>query len=206
MAKSKDRSWIKKHVNDPYVKKAQVDGYRSRASYKLLEIVEKDRLIRSGMTVVDLGSTPGGWSQVSVRLVGHEGRVHALDILPMDTIAGVDFIQGDFTEENVFEQLMTLIEKRPVDLVISDMAPNLSGNKAVDQPAMVYLAELALELAGKVLSSNGVFIAKLFQGQGFDVFVLDVRKLFSEVSIIKPDASRSRSREVYLMAKGLKAN
>ena len=206
MAKSKDRSWIKKHVNDPYVKKAQVDGYRSRASYKLLEIVEKDRLIRSGMTVVDLGSTPGGWSQVSARLVGHEGRVHALDILPMGAIAGVDFIQGDFTEENVFEQLMTLIEKRPVDLVISDMAPNLSGNKAVDQPAMVYLAELALELAGKVLSSNGVFIAKLFQGQGFDVFVLDVRKLFSEVSIIKPDASRSRSREVYLMAKGLKAN
>ena len=206
MAKSKDRSWIKKHVNDPYVKKAQVDGYRSRASYKLLEIVEKDRLIRSGMTVVDLGSTPGGWSQVSARLVGHEGRVHALDILPMDAIAGVDFIQGDFTEENVFEELMSLIENRPVDLVISDMAPNLSGNKAVDQPAMVYLAELALELAGKVLSSNGVFIAKLFQGQGFDVFVLDVRKLFSEVSIIKPDASRSRSREVYLMAKGLKAN
>jgi len=206
MAKSKDRSWIKKHVNDPYVKKAQVDGYRSRASYKLLEIVEKDRLIRSGMTVVDLGSTPGGWSQVSARLVGHEGRVHALDILPMDNIAGVDFIQGDFTEQNVFEELMTLIEKRPVDLVISDMAPNLSGNKAVDQPAMVYLAELALELAGKVLSSNGVFIAKLFQGQGFDVFVLDVRKLFREVSIIKPDASRSRSREVYLMAKGLKAN
>ena len=206
MAKSKDRSWIKKHVNDPYVKKAQVDGYRSRASYKLLEIVEKDRLIRSGMTVVDLGSTPGGWSQVSARLVGHEGRVHALDILPMDSIAGVDFIQGDFTEENVFEELMTLIEKRLVDLVISDMAPNLSGNKAVDQPAMVYLAELALELAGKVLSSNGVFIAKLFQGQGFDAFVLDVRKLFREVSIIKPDASRSRSREVYLMAKGLKAN
>ena len=206
MAKSKDRSWIKKHVNDPYVKKAQEDGYRSRASYKLLQIVEKDRLIRSGMTVVDLGSTPGGWSQVSARLVGHEGRVHALDILPMDPIAGVDFIQGNFTEDNVFEELMTLIEKRPVDLVISDMAPNLSGNKAVDQPAMVYLAELALELAGKVLSSNGVFIAKLFQGQGFDVFVLDVRKLFSEVSIIKPDASRSRSREVYLMAKGLKAN
>ena len=206
MAKSKDRSWIKKHVNDPYVKKAQVDGYRSRASYKLLEIVEKDRLIRSGMTVVDLGSTPGGWSQVSARLVGHEGRVHALDILPMDSIAGVDFIQGDFTEENVFEELMTLIEKRPVDLVISDMAPNLSGNKAVDQPAMIYLAELALELAEKVLSSNGVFIAKLFQGQGFDAFVLDVRKLFREVSIIKPDASRSRSREVYLMAKGLKAN
>ena len=206
MAKSKNRSWIKQHVKDPYVKQAQVDGYRSRASYKLLEIVEKDRLIRSGMTVVDLGSTPGGWSQVAARLVGHDGRVHALDILPMDAIAGVDFIQGDFTEESAFEELLTLIENRPVDLVISDMAPNLSGNKAVDQPAVIYLAELALELAGKVLTSNGVFIAKLFQGQGFDPFVLDVRKMFNGVSIIKPEASRSRSREVYLVAKGLKAN
>ena len=206
MAKSKDRSWIKKHVNDPYVKKAQVDGYRSRASYKLLELVEKERLIRSGMTVVDLGSTPGGWSQVAARLVGHDGRVHALDILPMDAIAGVDFIQGDFTDECVFEELLVLIENRPVDLVISDMAPNLSGNKAVDQPAVIYLAELALELAEKVLTSNGVFVAKLFQGQGFDPFVLAVRKLFNVVSIIKPDASRSRSREVYLVAKGLKAN
>ena len=205
MAKSKDRSWIKKHVNDPFVKKAQVDGYRSRASYKLLEIVEKDRLIRSGMTIVDLGSTPGGWSQVAARLVGHDGRVHALDILPMDAIAGVDFIEGDFTEESVFEELLNLIENRPVDLVISDMAPNLSGNKAVDQPAVIYLAELALELAGKVLTSKGVFIAKLFQGQGFDPFVLEVRKMFNGVSIIKPDASRSRSREVYLVAKGLKA-
>ena len=206
MAKSKNRSWIKQHVKDPYVKQAQVDGYRSRASYKLLEIVEKDRLIRSGMTVVDLGSTPGGWSQVAARLVGHDGRVHALDILPMDAIAGVDFIQGDFTEESAFEELLTLIENRPVDLVISDMAPNLSGNKAVDQPAVIYLAELALELAGRVLTSNGVFIAKLFQGQGFDPFVLDVRKMFNGVSIIKPEASRSRSREVYLVAKGLKAN
>ncbi len=206
MAKSKDRSWIKKHVNDPYVKKAQVDGYRSRASYKLLELVEKERLIRSGMTVVDLGSTPGGWSQVAARLVGHDGRVHALDILPMDAIAGVDFIQGDFTDECVFEELLVLIENRPVDLVISDMAPNLSGNKAVDQPAVIYLAELALELAEKVLTSNGVFVAKLFQGQGFDPFVLAVRKLFNVVSIIKPDASRSRSREVYLVAKGIKAN
>jgi len=206
MAKSKDRSWIKKHVNDPYVKKAQVDGYRSRASYKLLELVEKERLIRSGMTVVDLGSTPGGWSQVAARLVGHDGRVHALDILPMDAVAGVDFIQGDFTDECVFEELLVLIENRPVDLVISDMAPNLSGNKAVDQPAVIYLAELALELAEKVLTSNGVFVAKLFQGQGFDPFVLAVRKLFNVVSIIKPDASRSRSREVYLVAKGIKAN
>ncbi|MDC3199086.1 23S rRNA (uridine(2552)-2'-O)-methyltransferase RlmE [Porticoccaceae bacterium] len=206
MAKSKNRSWIKQHVKDPYVKQSQVDGYRSRASYKLLEIVEKDRLIRSGMTVVDLGSAPGGWSQVAARLVGHTGRVHALDLLPMDSIAGVDFIQGDFTEEDVFDELLTLIENRPVDLVISDMAPNLSGNKAVDQPAVMYLAELAVELAEKVLTSNGVFIAKLFQGQGFDPFVLQVRTLFNGVSIIKPDASRSRSREVYLVAKGLKAN
>jgi 23S rRNA (uridine2552-2'-O)-methyltransferase len=206
MAKSKNRSWIKQHVKDPYVKQSQVDGYRSRASYKLLEIVEKDRLIRSGMTVVDLGSAPGGWSQVAARLVGHTGRVHALDLLPMDLIAGVDFIQGDFTEEDIFDELLRLIENRPVDLVISDMAPNLSGNKAVDQPAVMYLAELAVELAEKVLTSNGVFIAKLFQGQGFDPFVLQVRTLFNGVSIIKPDASRSRSREVYLVAKGLKAN
>lgn len=206
MAKSKNRSWIKQHVKDPYVKQSQVDGYRSRASYKLLEIVEKDRLIRSGMTVVDLGSAPGGWSQVAARLVGHTGRVNALDLLPMDSIAGVDFIQGDFTEEDVFDELLRLIENRPVDLVISDMAPNLSGNKAVDQPAVMYLAELAVELAEKVLTSNGVFIAKLFQGQGFDPFVLQVRTLFNGVSIIKPDASRSRSREVYLVAKGLKAN
>ena len=206
MAKSKNRSWIKQHVKDPYVKQSQVDGYRSRASYKLLEIVEKDRLIRSGMTVVDLGSAPGGWSQVAARLVGHTGRVHALDLLPMDSIAGVDFIQGDFTEEDIFDELLKIIENRPVDLVISDMAPNLSGNKAVDQPAAMYLAELAVELAEKVLTSNGVFIAKLFQGQGFDPFVLQVRTLFNGVSIIKPDASRSRSREVYLVAKGLKAN
>ena len=206
MAKSKNRSWIKQHVKDPYVKQSQVDGYRSRASYKLLEIVEKDRLIRSGMTVVDLGSAPGGWSQVAARLVGHTGRVHALDLLPMDSIAGVDFIQGDFTEEDIFDDLLKLIENRPVDLVISDMAPNLSGNKAVDQPAVMYLAELAVELAEKVLTSDGVFIAKLFQGQGFDPFVLQVRTLFNGVSIIKPDASRSRSREVYLVAKGLKAN
>ena len=206
MAKSKNRSWIKQHVKDPYVKQSQVDGYRSRASYKLLEIVEKDRLIRSGMTVVDLGSAPGGWSQVAARLVGHTGRVHALDLLPMDSIAGVDFIQGDFTEEDIFDELLKLIENRSVDLVISDMAPNLSGNKAVDQPAVMYLAELAVELAEKVLTINGVFIAKLFQGQGFDPFVLQVRTLFNGVSIIKPDASRSRSREVYLVAKGLKAN
>ncbi len=206
MAKSKNRDWIKQHLNDPYVKQAQKDGYRSRASYKLLEIIEKERMIRPGMTIVDLGSAPGGWSQVASRMVGHEGRVHALDILPMDPVAGVDFILGDFTEREIFDQLLKLIGNRPVDLVISDMAPNLTGAKAVDQPAMMYLAELGIDLTCQVLKPEGVFIAKLFQGEGFDQFVRHVRTLFNSVSMKKPDASRAKSREVYLVAKGLKAN
>ncbi|MEJ6773005.1 MAG: 23S rRNA (uridine(2552)-2'-O)-methyltransferase RlmE [Porticoccaceae bacterium] len=206
MAKSKNRDWIKQHLNDPYVKQAQKDGYRSRASYKLLEIIEKERMIRPGMTIVDLGSAPGGWSQVASRMVGHEGRVHALDILPMDPVAGVDFILGDFTEQEIFDQLLKLIGNRPVDLVISDMAPNLTGAKAVDQPAMMYLAELGIDLTCQVLKPEGVFIAKLFQGEGFDQFVRHVRTLFNSVSMKKPDASRAKSREVYLVAKGLKAN
>ena len=204
MTKSKNRSWIKQHVKDPYVMQSQRDGYRSRASYKLLEIVEKERLIRPGMTVVDLGSAPGGWSQVAATLVGHVGYVHAVDILPMDPIAGVDFIQGDFTEDATFESLLAAIENRPVDLVISDMAPNLTGAKAIDQPAMMYLAELAIDLTVRVMKEKGVFIAKLFQGEGFDQFVRDVRTVFNSVSLKKPDASRAKSREVYLVAKGLK--
>jgi 23S rRNA (uridine2552-2'-O)-methyltransferase len=204
MAKSKNRDWIKQHINDPYVKQSQKDGYRTRASYKLLEIVEKERMIRPGMTVVDLGSAPGGWSQVASRLVGHEGRLHALDILPMDPIAGVDFIQGDFTEQNIFDDLLLLIGNRPVDLVISDMAPNLTGAKAVDQPAMIYLAELAIDLTVQVMKPEGIFISKVFQGEGFDQFVRHVRTLFNSVSIKKPEASRAKSREVYLVAKGLK--
>jgi len=206
MAKSKNRDWIKQHLNDPYVKQAQKDGYRSRASYKLLEIIEKERMIRPGMTIVDLGSAPGGWSQVASRMVGHEGRLHALDILPMDPVAGVDFILGDFTEREIFDQLLKLIGNRPVDLVISDMAPNLTGAKAVDQPAMMYLAQLGIDLTCQVLKPEGVFIAKLFQGEGFDQFVRHVRTLFNSVSMKKPDASRAKSREVYLVAKGLKAN
>ena len=206
MTKSKNRDWIKQHINDPYVKQSQKDGYRSRASYKLLEIVEKERMIRPGMTVVDLGSAPGGWSQVASRLVGHEGRLHSLDILPMDPIAGVDFIQGDFTEQNIFDDLLLLIGNRPVDLVISDMAPNLTGAKAVDQPAMIYLAELAIDLTVQVLKPEGIFISKVFQGEGFDQFVRHVRKLFNSVSMKKPEASRAKSREVYLVAKGLKSN
>ena len=206
MAKSKNRTWIKQHVKDPYVKQSQRDGYRSRASYKLLEIVEKGRYIKSGMVVVDLGSAPGGWSQVAAKLVGHKGCVVAVDILPMDPVAGVSFIQGDFTEEEILNQLLNEIGNRPVDLVISDMAPNLTGMKAVDQPAMIYLAELAVDLVQQVMTDEGIFIAKLFQGEGFDEFVRNTRKVFNVVSLKKPDASRSKSREVYLVAKGLKKN
>ena len=205
MAKSKNRSWIKQHVNDPYVMQSQKDGYRSRASYKLLEIIGKDRLIRPGMTVVDLGSAPGGWSQVAMELVGHEGRVHAIDLLPMDGIAGVDFILGDFTDEPILQELLALVDNRPVDLVISDMAPNLTGSKAVDQPTSIYLVELAVDLACQVMKPEGVFIAKLFQGVGFDEFVRHARTLFNAASMRKPDASRAKSREVYMVAKGLKA-
>ena len=206
MAKSKNRTWIKQHVKDPYVKQSQRDGYRSRASYKLLEIVEKGRYIKPGMVVVDLGSAPGGWSQVAAKLVGHKGCVVAVDILPMDPVAGVSFIQGDFTEEEILNQLLDEIGNRPVDLVISDMAPNLTGMKAVDQPAMIYLAELAVDLVQQVMTDDGIFIAKLFQGEGFDEFVRNTRTVFNVVSLKKPDASRSKSREVYLVAKGLKKN
>ncbi|MDB2649540.1 23S rRNA (uridine(2552)-2'-O)-methyltransferase RlmE [Porticoccaceae bacterium] len=206
MAKSKNRTWIKQHVKDPYVRQSQLDGYRSRASYKLLEIVEKGRYIKPGMVVVDLGSAPGGWSQVAAKLVGHKGCVVAVDILPMDPVAGVSFIQGDFTEEEILNQLLGEIGNRPVDLVISDMAPNLTGMKAVDQPAMIYLAELAVDLVQQVMTDDGIFIAKLFQGEGFDEFVRNTRTVFNVVSLKKPDASRSKSREVYLVAKGLKKN
>ena len=205
MTKSKNRSWIQRHVKDPYVKQSQVDGFRSRASYKLLEIVEKDRLIRSGMTVVDLGSSPGGWSQVASGLVGPSGSVVALDILPMDPVSGVEFIQGDFTEDPTWDRLQCLVKNKSVDLVISDMAPNLSGNQEIDQPAMMHLAEMSLDLALKSLDVKGVFISKLFHGQGFDRFVLEVRKLFNKVSIVKPQASRPKSKEVYIVASGPKS-
>ena len=204
MTKSKNRSWIQRHVKDPYVKQSQVDGFRSRASYKLLEIVEKDRLIRSGMTVVDLGSSPGGWSQVASSLVGPSGNVVALDILPMDPVSGVEFIQGDFTEDATWGRLQQLVKSRSGDLVISDMAPNISGSQEIDQPAMIHLAEMSLDLALKSLDARGVFISKLFHGQGFDRFVLEVRKLFNKVSIVKPKASRPKSKEVYIVASGPK--
>ena len=202
--RSSSKAWLKEHRDDPYVQQAQREGYRSRACYKLLELQERDKLIRPGMTVLDLGSAPGGWSQVAVALVGHSGRVIASDILPMDTIAGVDFIQGDFTEEEVFEQLLAALAGTPVDLVISDMAPNMSGLNAVDQPRSIYLVELALDMARQVLAPGGAFVSKVFQGEGFDELYRDTRESFDRVLTRKPKASRPRSREVYVVARGFR--
>jgi len=205
MARSKtSASWLNEHVNDPYVKRAQVDGYRSRASYKLIEINDKDKLIKSGDIVMDLGSAPGGWSQIVAPWVGDKGRVIASDILPMDSLAGVDFIQGDFTEESVFEEIMRVLGDNEVDTVISDMAPNMSGVNATDQYSSMYLVELALDMARQVLKPKGSFCAKVFQGVGYDEYLKDVRSSFDKVFIRKPAASRPRSREVYIVGKGFK--
>ncbi len=205
MARSKSSNdWMDEHFNDHYVMKAKEEGYRSRACYKLMELDDKDKLIKPGMTVVDLGSAPGGWSQVAARRVGDHGLVVASDILPMDGIAGVTFLQGDFTEEAVFDELMRVIGNRPVDLVISDMAPNMSGMSAVDQPSAMYLVELALDMARQVLKPGGNYAAKVFQGEGFDEYLKDMRSSFQKVVTRKPESSRARSREVYLVAKGFK--
>ena len=199
--RSSSKAWLREHREDPYVQQAQREGYRSRACYKLIELQEKDRLIRPGMTVIDLGSAPGGWSQVAAELVGRRGRVIASDILPMDGIADVVFIQGDFTEEEVLRCILDAVGDVPVDLVMSDMAPNMSGMNAVDQPRSIYLVELALELARQILAPGGCFVAKVFQGEGFDELIREARGLFRQVSTRKPQASRARSREVYLVAK-----
>jgi len=205
MARSKSSArWLKEHVNDPFVKQAQKDGYRSRASYKLLALNEKDKLIKPGMLVIDLGSAPGGWSQIASQLVGEPGKLIASDILPMDALPDVDFIQGDFTEESVFNEIMGVIDGRPVDVVISDMAPNLSGVASADQAASIYLIELALDMAQQVLKPKGSFVAKAFQGESYEEFVKQVREHFDSVLIRKPDASRARSREVYVVGKGFK--
>lgn len=205
MARSKSSSrWLEEHVNDPFVKQAQIDGYRSRASYKLLEINTKDKLIHPNMLVMDLGSAPGGWSQVSAKLVGHKGRVVASDILPMDSIAGVEFIQGDFTEEAVFDEIMATLDGTLADVVISDMAPNISGVDVADQASSMYLVELALDMARLVLKPKGSFVAKVFHGEGYDEYVKDLRTSFDKVVIRKPDSSRARSREVYVVGKGFK--
>ncbi len=202
MAGSKSsKRWLREHFSDAYVRSSRERGYRSRASYKLLELNAKDRLLRPGMRVVDLGAAPGGWSQVASELVGHRGRVLASDILPMEPLAGVEFIRGDFTEAAVLEQLLAAVDKDGADLVISDMAPNITGIVETDQPRAMYLAELALDMANQVLKPKGDFIAKVFQGEGFDQFLRECRRNFAKVAIRKPSASRARSREVYVVAR-----
>ena len=199
--RSSSKAWLKEHREDSYVQRAQREGYRSRASYKLIEIQEKDRLIRPGMTVLDLGSAPGGWSQVATALLADSGRVVASDMLSMDSLPGVTFVQGDFTEQLVFERIVAALEGGPVDLVMSDMAPNMSGVTDVDQPRAMYLVELALDMARHTLAPGGAFVAKVFQGEGFDALLRDTRAFFGKVLTRKPGASRPRSREVYLVAK-----
>ena len=205
MARTKSSSrWLQEHVNDPYVKQAQKDGYRSRSSYKLLELNEKDRLIRPGMLIVDLGAAPGGWSQVASALIGAKGKVLATDILPMEPIKHVDFIQGDFREASVLNDILAQLDGHLADLVISDIAPNISGVSSADQAASIYLLELALDLVRRVLKPQGVFVAKRFQGAGSDAYLKELRTAFEKVTIRKPAASRPRSREVYLVARGFK--
>ncbi|HEY8158307.1 MAG TPA: 23S rRNA (uridine(2552)-2'-O)-methyltransferase RlmE [Methylobacter sp.] len=205
MGRSKSSSrWMQEHFSDEYVKMAQAQGYRSRAVFKLKEIQEKDQLIRPGMNIIDLGAAPGGWSQFARPIIGKKNKIIALDILPMDPIEGVDFIQGDFREQAVLDQLYAVLDGAPVNLVMSDMAPNMSGNKGVDQPSAIYLGELALETAKTVLTKDGVFLVKLFHGAGFDEFFREVQQSFAKVVIRKPKASRPRSNEVYILAKGFK--
>ncbi len=201
MARSKSsEEWLKEHFDDEFVVRAQQEGYRSRATYKLLEINEKDKLLKRGMTVVDLGAAPGGWSQITADIVGDDGMVVALDILPMDALPGVEVLQGDFQDEEVFNRLLATLDGRPVDIVMSDMAPNMSGMRSIDQPKAMYLCELTLDLARNVLKPGGNMLLKLFQGEGSDAFIKECRKSFRKIVIRKPAASRARSREVYVLA------
>lgn len=206
MKRSKtSKAWMQEHVNDFYVKQAQQDGYRSRAAYKLLEIAARDRLFYQGMRVVDLGAAPGGWSQVVTGQLSGNGQIVALDLLPMATIPHVQFIQGDFQDAEILAKLENLLAGKKIQLVLSDMAPNMSGMDSVDQPRSLYLAELAAEFALDWLEPNGVFLVKVFQGEGFQAYLQQLRQYFVSVSARKPKASRDRSREVYLLCRGLKA-
>ena len=203
MARSKSsKRWLEEHFDDPYVRQAQLEGLRSRAAFKLTELDEKYRLIAPGMVVVDLGAAPGGWSEVAAPRVGETGRVIALDVLPMEPLPNVEFIQGDFTEDEPLQALESALDGRQADLVLSDMAPNMSGVAVTDQARAMYLAELALDFAVQNLKPGGDLLVKMFQGEGFDAFVATCRKSFARVQIRKPDASRPRSREVYLLARG----
>ncbi len=196
------KQWMREHVNDPFVQLAQKEGYRSRAAYKLLEIDTKDHLLKPGTVVVDLGATPGGWSQVAAARVGRGGKVVALDLLPLDPLSGVDFIQGDFREDAVLKQLEDFLQGKPVGLVISDMAPNMSGVASADQARAMHLAELAMEFALLHLKPDGSFLVKVFQGAGFEDFLKLMRSRFAKVASRKPKASRDRSSEVYLLGSG----
>ena len=195
---------MNEHLNDEYVKKAQKEGYRCRAVYKLIEITDKNQIITKGDRILDLGAAPGGWSQVAAEIVGKTGQIIASDILPIEEIPGVDFLQGDFTEMSVYKALLSLTKDQKINTVLSDMAPNMSGQLSVDQPKSMYLAELALDMAIKTLTPNGHFLVKVFQGDGFDAYVQIARQTFKKVAIKKPKASRARSKEVYLLASQLK--
>ena len=197
-------AWLREHVNDTFVQRAKAEGYRSRASFKLMEIDDRDHLIRSGEIVIDLGATPGGWSQVAAKRMQGKGRVIALDLLEMDPLHGVEFIQGDFREENVLQELEKMLAGQRVGLVLSDMAPNMSGILISDQARVMHLAELGLEFSRNWLKPDGAFLVKVFQGYGFEEFVREMRLVFKTVSTRKPDASRDRSAEIYLLGKCLK--
>lgn len=196
--------WLQEHFKDVYVQEAHKQGLRSRASFKIEEIQERDRLFKPGYKVVDLGAAPGGWSQYATTCVGENGRVVACDILPMDPIYGVDFLQGDFREQSVLDELLRIVGDTEVDVVMSDMAPNMSGNLAVDQPRAMYLVELAFEMCNQILKKGGSFVVKVFNGEGTEAYLRMLRSAFKEVKVRKPDASRSRSREVYYVGHGFK--
>lgn len=205
MSRSKtSKAWMREHINDPYVQRAKAEGYRSRAAYKLLELDEKDRLLVPGQLLVDLGAAPGSWSQVAVAKLGSKGRVVAVDLLPMESLPGVHFVQGDFREQEVLDALLLAMRGRKADLVISDLAPNISGIGVSDQARSMHLCELALEFARQCLKPGGSLLVKVFQGAGFTEFLAGMRKSFVKVGSRKPEASRGRSSEMYLLGKGFK--
>jgi len=206
MPRSKSsHNWLKEHHDDAFVLQARRDGYRSRAVYKLIEIQQKDQVLKPGQFVLDLGAAPGGWSEYAVQFAGNKGRLIAVDLLPIEPIGGVEFIQGDFTEPEILDQILDLVDNQPLDLVLSDMAPNISGIETIDQPRSIYLAELAFELARDCLNQNGSLVVKLFQGEGFEELASAFRLTFKSVKFRKPKASRARSREIYAVCRGLKA-